>query len=138
MAGRIPYVILIGNVGAGKSALVEKVTGMTGLSSAASTSVTKTSDAILSVDHSLLICDTPGTNSITDKFSSNVELARALNFKPVNLLLITVKADVRIESVAKGLREYMELWSAFFQKTIPDRINWVLHHSHGHCHLGRR
>ena len=57
---------------------------------------------------------------------------------PVNLLLITVKADVRIESVAKGLREYMELWSAFFQKTIPDRINWVLHHSHGHCHLGRR
>ena len=108
MAGRIPYVILIGNVGAGKSALVEKVTGMTGLSSAASTSVTKTSDAILSVDHSLLICDTPGTNSITDKFSSNVELARALNFKPVNLLLITVKADVRIESVTKGLREYME------------------------------
>ena len=108
MAGRIPYVILIGNAGAGKSALVEKVTGMTGLSSAASTSVTKTSDAILSVDHSLLICDTPGTNSITDKFSSNVELARALNFKPVNLLLITVKADVRIESVTKGLREYME------------------------------
>ena len=108
MAGRIPYVILIGNVGAGKSALVEKVTGMTGLSSAASTSVTKTSDAILSVDHSLLICDTPGTNSITDKFSSNVELARALNFMPVNLLLITVKADVRIESVTKGLREYME------------------------------
>ena len=133
MAGRIPYVILIGNAGAGKSALVEKVTGMTGLSSAASTSVTKTSDAILSVDHSLLICDTPGTNSITDKFSSNVELARALNFMPVNLLLITVKADVRIESVTKGLREYME---CFLPEDFPieligfcithmDTVTWV-------------
>ena len=108
MAGRMPYVILIGNVGAGKSTLVEKVTGMTGMSSAASTSVTETSDIIISVDDSLMICDTPGTNSITDQFSSNLEIARALNFMPVNLLLIIVKADVRIESVAKVFREYME------------------------------
>ena len=42
MAGRMPDVILIGNVGAGKSTLVEKVSGETALSSAASTSVTKT------------------------------------------------------------------------------------------------
>ena len=108
MAGRKPYVILIGNVGAGKSTLVEKVTGMTGISSAASTSVTKASDVIESVDGSLIICDTPGTNSITDQFDSNLEVAHALNFMPVNLVLITVKADVRIESVAKVLREYME------------------------------
>ena len=108
MPGEMPYVVLIGNVGAGKSTLVEKVTGKTGMSSAASTSVTKISDPNLSVDSSLIICDTPGTNSITDQLSSNVEIARALNFMPVNLLLITVKADVRIESVAKGLREYME------------------------------
>ena len=108
MAGRMPYVILIGNVGAGKSTLVEKVTGITGQSSAASTSVTKISDVIQSIDGSLMVCDTPGTNSITDQFSSSVEIARALSFMPVNLLLITVKADVRIESVAKILREYME------------------------------
>ena len=108
MAGRMPYVILIGNVGAGKSTLVEKVSGETGMSSAASTSVTKVADVLLSVDDLLMICDTPGTNSITDQFSSNIQIARALNFMPVNLLLITVKADVRIESVAKGLREYME------------------------------
>ena len=108
MAGGKPYVILIGNVGAGKSTLVEKVTGMTEISSAASTSVTKASDVIESVDSSLIICDTPGTNSITDQFDSNLEIAHALNFSPVNLVLITVKADVRIESVAKGLREYME------------------------------
>ena len=108
MAGSMPYVILIGNVGAGKSTLVEKVSGETGISSAASTSVTKAADVILSADDSLMICDTPGTNSITDQLSSNIQIARALNFMPVNLLLITVKADVRIESVAKGLREYME------------------------------
>ena len=55
-----------------------------------------------------MICDTPGTNSITDQLSSNLEIARALNFMSVNLLLITIKADVRIESFAKGLREYIE------------------------------
>ena len=108
MAVRMPYVILIGNVGAGKSTLVEKVTGMTGMSSSASTSVTKRSRVIESIDGSLMICDTPGTNSITDQFSSNVEVARALDFMPVDLVLVTVKADVRIESVAKDLREYME------------------------------
>ena len=108
MAGTIPYVILIGNVGAGKSTLVEKVSGATGMSSAASTRVTKTADVFLSVDGSLMICDTPGTNSTTDQLSSNIEIARALNFMPVNLVLITVKAHVRMESVAKGFREYME------------------------------
>ena len=108
MATTMSYVILIGDVGAGKSTLVEKVTGMTGMSSAASTSFTETSDVIISVDGSLMICDTPGTNSITDQFSSNLEVARALNFMPVNLLLITVKADIRIESVVKNLREYLE------------------------------
>ena len=134
MAGRMQYVILIRNVGAGKSTQVVKATGMTGMSSAASTSVTKTSDVILSVDDSLMICDTPGTNSITDQFSSNIDIARALNFMPVNLILITVEADVRIESVTKGLRVYGMLSS----RRLPDRINWVLRHSHGHCHLGRR
>ena len=108
MAGEKPYVILIGNVGAGKSTLVEKVTGVTGISSAASTSVTKASCVSESVDGSLIICDTPGTNSITDQFNSNLEVARALNLMPVNLVLITVKADVRIESVAKVIREYLE------------------------------
>lgn len=134
MAGSMPYVILIGNVGAGKSTLVEKVSGETGISSAASTSVTKAADVILSADDSLMICDTPGTNSITDQLSSNIQIARALNFMPVNLILITVEADVRIESVTKGLRVYGMLSS----RRLPDRINWVLRHSHGHCHLGRR
>ena len=103
------------------------------MSSAASTSVTKTSDVILSVDDSLMICDTPGTNSITDQFSSNIDIAPALNFMPVNLILITVKADVRIESVTKGLREYME---CFLPEDFPieligfcvthmDTVTWV-------------
>ena len=119
MAGKKSYVILIGNVGAGKSTLVEKVTGMTGISSAASTSVTKASDVIESVDGSLIICDTPGTNSITDQFDSNLEVAHALNFMPVSLVLITVKADVRIESVAKVLREYME---CFIPEDFPTEL----------------
>lgn len=62
MAGRLSYVILMENVGAGKSTMVEKVTGETGISSAASTSATKSGDIIQSADDSLTLCDTPETN----------------------------------------------------------------------------
>lgn len=108
MAGRLSYIILMENVGAGKSTLVENVTGETGISSAASTSATKSCDIIQSADDSLILCDTPGTNSICDRFQSNLEIANALNFMSLDLILITVKADVHTESVTKVLSEYME------------------------------
>lgn len=108
MAARKSYVILIGDVGAGKSTLVEKMTGITGISSAGSNRATKTSEAFELADCSLIICDTPGTNSVNDSFQCNVEIARALNFLPVNLVLITVKASVRIDTVVATVREYME------------------------------
>ena len=105
---------------------------MTGLSSAAPTSETKYSKTIESKDGSLIICDTPGTNSFRDLFQSNTEIAHALNFMPVDLILITVKAEVRKASVVKDLREFLYLFhlNEFpmeiigFCITHMDKVNW--------------
>ena len=111
-----PYVVLIGDVDTGKSTLVEKITEETGRSSASSTSATLTSELFESFDGSLIICDTPGTNSMTDQFKHNLQVAHALNYHPVSLILIVVKADVRMETVSKNVREYME---RFLPEDLP-------------------
>lgn len=111
-----PYVVLIGDAGTGKSTLVEKITEETGRSSASSTSASLTSELFESFDGSLIICDTPGTNSMTDQFKHNLQVAHALNFHPVSLILIVVKADVRMETVSKNVREYME---RFLPEDLP-------------------
>ena len=74
------YVILLGKVGAGKSNLVEKLTGRTEMSSAASTSATKMSGLFETADFSMIICDTPGTDCISDQFQCNLDIVHALNF----------------------------------------------------------
>ena len=119
MTGIKRYVVLIGNAGTGKSALVEKVTGMNGISSGASIRVTKSSNVYEAADGSLMICDTPGIHSFDDSFRSNLEIARALNFFPVDLVLITVKADIRIEPVVKYFRKYME---CFLPENFPKKL----------------
>ena len=132
MAARKTYVILMGDVGAGKSTLVEKMTGITGISSAGSNRATKTSQAFELADWSLIICDTPGTNSVNDSFQCNLEIARALNFLPVNLVLITVKASVRIDTVVTALRGYIERFAQLdfpmelirFCITHMDTVEW--------------
>ena len=112
MIDRLPYVILIGDVGAGKCTLIEKLAGITKMTLASNgmnkgMSATKTSDVIVSVDGSLIICDTPGTDNIIDKFSYNLEVARALNFMPVSLLLIIVKGNIRMAENEQKIREYL-------------------------------
>ena len=130
------YVILMGDAGAGKSTLVEKVTGKKGRSSASSTSATKASALFRSVEAdgkgSFIICDTPGTNSATERFQHNLHIAHALNFQLVNLILIVVKADTRIETVLDRVGDYM---GRFLPEDLPeellglcithmDQVNW--------------
>ena len=93
-----PYVVLIGDVGAGKSKLVEKLSGLGGTSSDADTSVT-TSSETFAIPGKLMISDTPGSNAMSDKFMHNMWIAEALNFRPVSLILNIVKADTRIDNV---------------------------------------
>ena len=126
----------MGDAGAGKSTLVEKVTGKKGRSSASSTSATKASALFRSVEAdgkgSFIICDTPGTNSATERFQHNLHIAHALNFQPVHLILSVVKADTRIETVLDRVGDYM---GRFLPEDLPeellglcithmDQVNW--------------
>ena len=107
-----PYIVLLGDVGAGKSTLVEKVTGLKGRSSGKGRSFTKKASYALSTDNSLIISDTPGVNVISDKLAQNVWITQALNLQPVSQILITVKADTRMENVINRVQEYSSKLSA--------------------------
>ena len=99
-SGREPhYIVLMGDVGSGKSTLVEKVSGVSGMSSQSSTSATRQSGLYFSTDSRVLVCDTPGTNPLTEKFESNAWIATAINYLPVSRLVIVVEANVRIGNV---------------------------------------
>ena len=93
------YVVLIGDVGTGKSTIVEKLCGVQDRSSDSSTLFHTT-------DRRLIISDTPGTNAMTDKVSHNNQVAMALNYMPVSKILIVVKADTRIDNVVDDVRKY--------------------------------
>ena len=80
----IPYVVLLGDVGTGKSTLVEKVTGIKNRSSKSNQSVTKAFSLFKLKDGSLMISDTPGSNPMTDRFDRNLHIAQAMCFKPFN------------------------------------------------------
>ena len=102
------YVVLIGDVGTGKSTIVEKLCGVQNRSSNSSVSFTKESVLFRTPDHRLIISDTPGTNAMRDKLSQNTQVAVALNYAPVSRILIVVKADTRIDNVVDDVRKYAE------------------------------
>ena len=103
-----PYVVLLGDVGTGKSTLVEKLTEREGRSSNANESFTKATDVFWVPDYSLIIADTPGSNALKEKLEHNVHIAAALNFRPVSRILIVVKAETRIDSVIDNVRKYAD------------------------------
>ena len=112
----VPYVVLLGDVGAGKSTIVEKVTGVSGRSSNANESVTLTSAVYESLDGELIICDTPGSNAMNDKFQHNLNIAHALNFMAVTCILVVVKADTRIDNVIENIIKYAQI---FLPEELP-------------------
>ena len=129
----IPYVVLLGDVGAGKSTIVEKVTGVKGRSSDAKKSFTLTSEVYESLDGKLIICDTPGSNAMDDKFQHNLNIAHALNFMAVRCILVVVKADTRMDNVIEDVKKYAEV---FLPEELPiellsvcithmDQVQWT-------------
>ena len=102
------YVVLMGDVGTGKSTIVEKLTGVKDRSSNAHESFTKESLLFRTPDLRLIISDTPGTNAMRDKLSQNCEVAVALNYAPVSRILIVAKADTRIDNVVDDVRKFAE------------------------------
>ena len=114
-----PYIVLLGDAGSGKSTLVEKLAGTEKRSSNASTSYTKSSEAFESSDRSLVISDTPGANSIDDRFESNLHIAHAFNFKPISRVLNVFKADTRIDNVIEKVSAYL---SRYLPEYFPDEL----------------
>lgn len=117
MAGR--YVVLYGDAGVGKSTLVEKLTGEKGLSSDSDQSFTRVSKSFDSPDSLLEICDTPGINSLADRFEHNAHVAHALNYRPVSCILIVVRALPRLESVVEKVSK---LTFRFLPEDLPEEL----------------
>jgi len=104
-----PYVVLLGSVGSGKSTIVEKVTGKTSLAADAGLSATKRSYPLWARDGQLIICDTPGSNSIGDKFGHNIWIATAFNYRPVSKIFIVVRAESgRLDTIISSIRDFSD------------------------------
>eukprot|EP00091_Calanus_sinicus_P025296 TRINITY_DN9574_c0_g1_i1.p1 TRINITY_DN9574_c0_g1~~TRINITY_DN9574_c0_g1_i1.p1 ORF type:complete len:236 (-),score=40.09 TRINITY_DN9574_c0_g1_i1:142-849(-) len=105
----VPYVVLLGSVGSGKSTIVGKVTGDSTRAMDAGISATRRSDPLWALDGQFIICDTPGNNSIGDKFGHNIWIATAFNYRPVSKIFIVVKADVgRLDGVISSIRDFSD------------------------------
>lgn len=118
------YVVLVGDVGTGKSTIVEKLTNERGRSSDNDTSVTKSSEVFWSTDGSIIISDTPGSNAMEDKLEHNVWIASALNFRPVSKILIMAKAETRLDNVVDNIRKYSDR----FVELDPNAIGIMITH----------
>lgn len=122
-------VVLLGDVGMGKSTLVEKVTGVCNLSSDASISFTRSSHAFVTKCKRLQLIDTPGSNAMQDKLEHNVWIAHALNLDPVYRILLVVKADTRIDNSVDRVRNYAERFGDLIDimsvcVTHMDTVTW--------------
>lgn len=111
-----PYIVLLGDVGVGKSTLFEKLTGATGKSSRSDVSFTRVSEVYETLDRSMTICDTPGINAMDSRFEHNCNVAHALNYQAVSKILLVVKADNRLDTVVEKVSEAL---SCFIPEDLP-------------------
>ena len=99
----------MGDAGTGKSALVEKLTGVKGRISNATECFTRCSEAFCVPNGgTLIVSDTPGSNSRKEKLQHNVWIAAAFNFRPVSKVFIVVRAETHMESVIHNVRNYAD------------------------------
>ena len=126
-----PYIVLLGDVGTGKSTILEKLTGVEGRSSDVNESFTKTSTALVVPDRSLIVSDTPGSNALKDKLEHNTMIAAALNIRPVSRIFIVVKAETRIDNVVDNARKYADSFLELPEDVIGvlvthmDMVDWT-------------
>lgn len=98
----------MGDVGTGKSTIVEKITGEINRSSNENESVTRSTGIFWVPDGSLEVADTPGSNSLKTQFEHNVWIAVAINYRAVSRIFIVVKAEARIDCVIGNVRKYAQ------------------------------
>ena len=104
-----PYVVFLGDVGTGKSTIVEKMTGESSRNSDSSVSDDKRSLKILRVpDGSLTIVDTPGMNALGDTLESHPWITSAVNSMHISKIFVVVKAEASIDDVISSVRKYAD------------------------------
>lgn len=97
----------MGDCGTGKSTIYEKlVMEESGHSSAAATSQTTVCLATQAPDGKVMVIDTPGQDVLTDQFENNAEIAVAFQY-PLSLILVTAKAEKRLESIKSQIEDYI-------------------------------
>ena len=74
-----PYVVMVGDVGIGKSTIAEKLTGRKKLSSNNKLSFTKIPMNFTSRTRRLDVCDTPGSNPMQERYEHNQGIAQVRN-----------------------------------------------------------
>ena len=124
------YVVLMGEGGVGKSTIVEKLTGVTNL-----TGETLFFRPYETPDWTLTVADVPGSNLIENgshwrRDSPNLEIAAALDYKPVSLILITVRADLVLGNVLSVVKKFSERLLDFSDEVVGvlvthmDSVSW--------------
>lgn len=83
--------------------MVEKLTGLRGLSSDNPSSFTTAMRSYRSSDGRLDIVDTPGNNVRTEAFDHMLHVAYALSYKPVTRVLLVVAANATVDSMIETL-----------------------------------
>ena len=126
MAQRTPYVILLESVNTGKPSLMKKLTGSTEKNSGGTILPTEIYKHFESDYGSLKICYTQEIDFINDQLQENIEIAHALNFMDVDLVLITVKASEDIASVGKDIENYRN--NAFIKEFPKNLIRFCIIH----------
>ncbi len=104
------YFVLIGNTGAGKSTIYEKMTGMTGLSGGSS-EFTTTNSRVGSVDD-IMFADTPGVKASKDRLEHALQILGALRFRPLTALVFVIemskKDSLTIENISNLIAPFYE------------------------------
>ncbi|CAB4010420.1 signal recognition particle receptor beta subunit [Paramuricea clavata] len=124
----------MGDVGTGKSTIVEKITGENNRSSPLNESFTKSTAIFRVPDGSLVVADTPGSNSLKEQLQHNVWIAAAINYRPVSIIFIVVKAEARIDCVISNIRKYSDRYIALPFSVIAvlvthmDKVEWRKEH----------
>ncbi|KAH3757173.1 hypothetical protein Pelo_10994 [Pelomyxa schiedti] len=101
---KAPFFVLMGDVGSGKSTLVEKLTGLTGLSSRQSITFTLDSKVFI-VDQVCCIADTPGLNSMKGRIDHALNVLGAMRFKPLTCLLMVCSLKDRLDGLAQAVSD---------------------------------
>ena len=125
------YVVFIGDVGVGKSTVVEKLVDTRMDRGDSKLGVTRRSTVHRTYDGTVIVGDTPGSNSIEDQLQHNEEIAAAFNYRPISRVFVVVKADTRIAEVVWVVEKYSERFLSLPDDNIGvlvthmDTVSWT-------------